>query len=362
MVAAALPAVAYGGAEARVGPQAAPPPRGQIVVLDENSDLTGSWWSLRVVPAAGGACRTVFRSPRPYGYGSPSVSPDGRLFAYRDGRSLVVRPVGGGQARVIPGAAGDVSWARDSRRLVFVDGYEIVVVEASGGQSTRVRPVPDGLVSLSDPELSPDGRFVAFVKHWTEGPDDELVNSIDVIRVDGVGGPRELYRGANAYSHIPAPSWSPDGRKLLFADEANLAAMAIFVVNVDGSGLRKLTNPKGGYGDSEPRWSPDGRRIAFTSSRHLPVQREEKPVYADVYVMNADGSRPRRITFTRPTWETVAVRGTVAGPWSPDGRMLALTHHRDVDIVRPDGTGRRKLCRASLHDTSHSLSPAAWRR
>ena len=87
------------------------------------------------------------------------------------------------------------------------------------------------------------------------------------MNADG-SNPRQLtrYAGSN-------PAWSPDGRRIAFRSRFDL-----FVVNVDGSGLRRLAR-----NGSAPTWSPDGRTIAFLHNR-------------EVYIVKADGSRERRLT------------------------------------------------------------------
>ena len=73
---------------------------------------------------------------------------------------------------------------------------------------------------------------------------------------------------------IFAPAWSPDGRRIAFASGRD-GNFEIYVINADGSRQRRLTRNTGR--DVGPVWSPDGRRIAFESNWQ-------------VYVMNADGS------------------------------------------------------------------------
>jgi hypothetical protein len=78
------------------------------------------------------------------------------------------------------------------------------------------------------------------------------------------------------------------------------------VVNVDGSGLTRLTDDPGG--DWSPVWSPDGSRIAFTSDRTGDPE---------VWSMAADGSDQRNLTRNRTT-----VDGQWGISWSPDGKQL----------------------------------------
>src|SRR5229473_3031682 len=139
------------------------------------------------------------------------------------------------------------------------------------------------------------------------------------------------------------PAWSPDGKKIAFTSMGE-----VYVMNADGSNPTRLTNdPAGG---SAPAWSPDGKKIAFTSM-------------AEVYVMNADGSSPTRLTYSRPDWDSAD-----QAAWSPDGSKIALTRasfgYCDPDgvcsgsgatlvisVINADGTG--------IHDLA-SGSGAAW--
>jgi len=94
------------------------------------------------------------------------------------------------------------------------------------------------------------------------------------------------------------PSWSPDGSRIAFMSTMDGAGNnEIYVVNRDGTNLRRLTNHPAAEGS--PTWSPSGTQIAFTSDRSGSPQ---------IYIMNADGlGQPRRVTTSesyadRPTW------------------------------------------------------------
>ncbi len=63
---------------------------------------------------------------------------------------------------------------------------------------------------------------------------------------------------------LTTPSWSPDGKQLVFTGYVG-GFSDLFIVNADGSGLKRLTNDR--YADLHPAWSPDGKSIAFTTDR-----------------------------------------------------------------------------------------------
>ena len=108
--------------------------------------------------------------------------------------------------------------------------------------------------------------------------------------------------------------------------------LGLWVVNADGSN-RSAGGTQRHLG-SDPAWSPDGRRIAF---RRFDGQLGSGfPGNSDLYVVNADGSGLRRLTRH-------AANVPRSFAWSPDGRTIAFLHNREVYIVKADGSGERRL-------------------
>ncbi|PYJ85749.1 MAG: peptidase M28, partial [Verrucomicrobia bacterium] len=124
----------------------------------------------------------------------------------------------------------------------------------------------------------------------------------------------------------------------------------IFVAKRDGSRLRRLTSADG-Y-DAEASYSPDGKKIVFTSLRDAyPAEKlssedrkrlETDPAYfGEIYIMNADGSGQKRLTFTP---------GYDGGPFfSPDGRRILWRRfgtngiNADIYTMKLDGSDVRRL-------------------
>lgn len=149
------------------------------------------------------------------------------------------------------------------------------------------------------------------------------------------------------------PAWSPDGTRLAFTSDRS-GDPEIFVVGIDGTGLRQLTTTPGR--DAHPSWSPDGTRIAFQSPRNEGQTR--------LFLMDADGSGQQQITPNTgfcgvPVWspdgttlafqcsDTTTRLNTPEHPWRvytmklSEGRMTLRTHgpgHDQVPNWSPDGS------------------------
>jgi len=195
-----------------------------------------------------------------------------------------------------------------SGRIAFDNFDDVWAIGADGTGLTRLThsPGPD-----FDPSWSPDGTRIAFRSERSGEPE------IWVMNADGT----EQRRVAAGLS----PAWSPDGSLIAFAG----ASGSLSVIRPDGTGLRALPDTEGG---EYPSWSPDGTRIAFNSNLtgdHV------------MYVAQADGSKVVDLSGAGEGWQV---------DWSPGGRFILFTSHRDypdnytdVYVMRPDGSGVRRL-------------------
>ena len=135
-------------------------------------------------------------------------------------------------------------------------------------------------------------------------------------------------------------SFSPDQRRIAYAGILSPTGdtdRGIFTLNADGSAPTTLYDVPGAY-DSAPAWSPDGTKIAFESNADVAGANPEGDM--EIWVMRADGSRPRQLTRNTAHDEGPA--------WSPDGRLLAFTSgpddkHGDIHVMPAAGGDARRL-------------------
>lgn len=185
-------------------------------------------------------------------------------------------------------------------RIVFVRQMAPGIKELFQVDRDGVNPIEltrYGSLTLS-PTVAPDGRL-AYVTYKGGSPE-----------IWGQKKPGSVHErlypnsAAGTQGSCYAPVWSPDGKRLAFAQSDRRGNSDIVVLQVQTGQVRKLTD--GGFINTEPSWNPAGTQIAFTSDREGGPQ---------VYLMEEDGSNVRRLTVEG---------GYNASPaWSPNGAMIA---------------------------------------
>src|SRR6266508_2067652 len=216
-----------------------------------------------------------------------------------------------------PGGSGAIDLPSLSGRIVFDNFQDVWSINANG---TGLRRLTRSAWPEFDPSLSPDGRFIAYRSEPHEYP------QLWVMNADGSGQHRLSRDGG-------FPDWSPDGSMIAYAPGGGASGRSwIAIMNADGSGKRRL--PHTYYGEL-PSWSPDGKRIAFSNN----LSGEGLMSIVDV-----DGL------------EVVDLSGVGEGKevaWSPDGRSILFPssrdhpdNYRDIYVMRPDGSGVKRLTRA----------------
>ena len=373
---------------------------------------------------------------------SPRVSPDGEKVAYEWRGDIYVKAVGPGTKalRITEDPASDQSptWSSDGRQIAFVrvsadntaaiytipslGGQERKLVDVSGPARTsdgNLVPVlhwaPDGewlafaekasadaparIVRLSlatsekrpltappansmgdfEPQISPDGRILAFVRSGARGFGNQDV----WVQPVGDGEARRLTFGK--YVNAVALNWTPDGTEIVFSTYGGASRMArvpleggapqpivglgegavgasvrgnlmVYVQNRElahGSDIWRLSHPGASPSTETPQklladgsnasYSPDGRKVAFDSARGG---------VANIWLSDADGSHAVQLTTSK------SHSGTPR--WSPDGRRLVFDSleagNWDIYVVGADGGTPTRLTQEPSEDGTGTWS------
>lgn len=219
-------------------------------------------------------------------------------------------------------------------------------------QDTRRFTIQDLLKvrRVGDPQVSPDGKHVAFTIGDVNFDANRVVTHVYVMPM-ATGA--EIKRLTSGDSSASGPRWSPDGKKIAYVTGGQ-----IWVMDDDGEDKEQVT--KMSTGASGPVWSPDGKWIAFTSEvypdcknedcnrekeeaagktkvkahitdrllyRHWVEWRDVKRTH--VFIVSSKGGEPRDLTpgdFDAPPY---AVAGDIDYSFSPDSRELAYLRNPD---------------------------------
>ncbi len=146
-------------------------------------------------------------------------------------------------------------------------------------------------VWIADPQISPDGLRVAFVRVWVNQKADHYDNALWIVPTSG-GPARQITAGPRD----SGPRWSPDGKTLAFLRSAEKEGRPqptqIYLLSLDGGEARPLTDVPRGAGGFE--WSPDGKTIAFSSADDGKKEKEkEKPSPEDAEPADNDKPNPK---------------------------------------------------------------------
>ena len=209
----------------------------------------------------------------------------------------------------------------------------------------RVAPTVDQILSLKragSPEISPDGRWVAYTVRDTNWDDNAYETEIWLADATG-GATRQL---TNAKKSSQSPAWSPDGSKLAFISDRT-DKRQIYVINPQGGEAEALTSLEDGVGSFA--WSPDGQTIAYTATEPKPAtikDREKK--YGEFQVVEQDHRMTHLFTH-RPRY----ARDAHADQRRLHRRQLLVVARRQEHRVRPPHQPRAQERRLRRHLDRH---------
>jgi len=215
------------------------------------------------------------------------------------------------------------------------------------GAAAQTRPVVvDDLFAIKDlgaPQVSPDGKWVAYTVEASDLGKDE--SDTEIWMVPLAGG--EALRVASSPKSDSKPRFSPDGRYLAFLSKRDGKKAQVFLLDRQGGDAQRLTDFKGSV--SELAWSPDGTRLALVVSEPDPDEpgddaaqaKTPKPIVVRRLKFKSDGDgylkqlHSQLHLFDLRTRASAALTSgpyDVASPvWSPDARWIGFVSNRTPD-------------------------------
>ena len=250
---------------------------------------------------------------------------------------LVIGPMG------VTGAGHNllVTEGIDAEEIIVYTGlrpanWELYLFESPGRAPRALTNDPD---LDYNPVFSPDGRWIVFCSERRGNPD------LYVLDPQHSGKPRPL---THSDALEDAAAFSPDGLQLAFVStregNADIYVMPFRPQGPDASAEAVNLTRQGG-GDFNPTFSPDGRKIAFSSNR-------DAYRASEIYVMEADGSSPRRLT---------QAKGWDGSPtWSLDGKAIYFYSEREgrarIYRMNADGSNPQPVTESGVRALSPAIS------
>jgi TolB protein len=220
------------------------------------------------------------------------------------------------------------AWSPDGGRILYVRRArlsgrpDLFVMNANGRGRTRLTSTP---VPERDPSWSPDGTRLVYAARTAPGEPFRIF----VARADGSG--REQLTSQKAGSDT-APVWSPDGTRIAFVSDRAGGFPELYLMNADGTGVKRLTT--NALIDANPSWSPDGIRVVFDRCCENGT--------SDLFTIDVTTRAEVSVTASASSQE-------FAPSWSPDGTRIAYDAFEvgqgniDIWVVNADGSSPLRL-------------------
>jgi dipeptidyl aminopeptidase/acylaminoacyl peptidase len=224
------------------------------------------------------------------------------------------------------------------------DGNSELFVQKTDGSGLKQLTHTVGGIGISEPDLSPDGLFVVFASSsdLVSGSNTDGNNEIFLIHADGTGLAQLTHttggRTNLGFAGNTHPIFDPSSTHIVFSSDRDLVPGGnadgnndLFMMNVDGSGVRQLTFTTGGWGVNQGSLDKTGHRLVFDSDRDLLTGQNSDGGF-EIFTMNTNGSGLVQLTHS----DTSATQNGNSFPrWTPDGQSIFFASDQDLTGGNP---------------------------
>ena len=223
------------------------------------------------------------------------------------------------------------------------------------------------LPSLTDPQLSPDGSQILFVRGDSDWEKNQRIQHIWRMNTDGTGAV-QLTNGATSET---SPRWSPEGTTITFTSKRDGDEQTqVYLLNNSGGEARRLFEHKPGV--SNIAWSPDGTSVLFLAPDPEPkADRKRKQAKDDVFAFEEEFRQKHlwqfQITGCKPIRITEGDFSVLDYKLSLDGSSIVTArgptplpgdrHKRELWVRKADGSAERQITHNSSRESGAELSP-----
>ncbi|HLJ89504.1 MAG TPA: S9 family peptidase [Candidatus Angelobacter sp.] len=226
---------------------------------------------------------------------------------------------------------------------------------SAAGQPTHPALKPEDIFQLqtaSDPQISPDGQRIVYVRGFSDIMQDKRYSNLWIINADGANH-RPL---TSSLSSDSSPRWSPDGTRIAYISTED-GRPQIYVRWMDTGQTARITSLESAPSGLD--WSPDGKQISFATFvpadpvrlaqmpkappgakwAEPPVIYDKsiyrfnaagylKPGYTHIFVVSAEGGTPRQITSGNFHFGGPGIGGASPAAWAPDAKHVLISANR----------------------------------